>query len=115
MLVSRPSRRKPYALSVMPPPRRESFFAVRSAACVVVIQDLAATPVPRKESLQALFGLTGREADLCVELVRCADLGRAASCCGMMVNTARNHLRAVFQKAQVVTQAEAIQLFGRIR
>ncbi|MEI9887952.1 MAG: hypothetical protein WDN08_15900 [Rhizomicrobium sp.] len=115
MLVSRASRRRPYAVSVASPPDREPFLASRSAACVVLVQDLAVGPAAAKDSLRALFGLTGREADLCVELVRCADLEQAAACCGMAVNTARTHLRAIFRKSEVASQAEAIQLFGRIR
>ncbi len=61
-----------------------------------------------------VFGLTDREADLAVELARCASLAQAAANCGMAGNTARNHLQSIFRKSGASSQAEAVQLFARI-
>ena len=38
----------------------------------------------------------------------------AAANAGMALNTARNHLRAVFRKTGAANQTEAVQLFGRL-
>lgn len=114
MLVSRAGGGQPYLVTVIPAPRHESFLAGGAIACVVRIQDLAAPHVPEAESLRAVFGLSGREAALAVELVRTGRLEEAAGGCGMSVNTARNHLQSIFGKAGVNCQARLIQLFGRL-
>lgn len=114
MLVTRPSGKRPYVLRVIPAPPTERFLAGQSIACVMLLQDLAAVTLPSKTSLREVFGLTGREADFAVELVRCASLERAAASARMALNTARNHLQSIFRKTGTGTQAEAVQLLSRL-
>ncbi len=114
MLVSRPSSLRPYMLRVMAAPAQERFLTGRGVACVIHLHDLAVQNVPSKQALSVVFGLTEREADLAVELARCASLSRAAANCGMADNTARNHLQSIFRKSGASSQAEAVQLFARI-
>ena len=114
MLVTRPSGRRPYVLRVLPAPRLERFLACRSIGCVIHLQDLAAVRVPTHEALNAVFGLTERETDLAIELVRCTGLECAAVNAGMALNTARNHLHSIFRKTATASQAEAVQLLGRL-
>ena len=61
-----------------------------------------------------MFGLTAREADLAIELVRCAGLREAGAAAGMAHNTARNYLQSIFRNCNVTTQAEAIRLFAAL-
>jgi len=114
MLVTRLSARRPYVIRVLPVPRTERFLTTTSIACVVHVQDLARTPAPPIEALRLTFGLTRREAELAVELARCAALEGAAANAGMAINTARNHLQKVFQKTETRSQVEAVQLLSRI-
>jgi PAS domain-containing protein len=114
MLVTRPSGRRPYVLNILPAPPVEQFLTAHSAACVVHLHDLAAAGVPSKDALIQVFGLTEREADLGVELVRCAGLTAASANAGMTINTARNHLQSIFRKCGAASQAEVVQLFGRL-
>ena len=114
MLVSRTGGGHPYLVTVTPAPRHEAFLVGAAVACVVHIQDLAAPRVPQAEILRDVFGLSGREAALAVELVRTGRLEDAAAGCGMSVNTARNHLQSIFGKAGVNCQARLVQLFGRL-
>ncbi|HXC53918.1 MAG TPA: hypothetical protein VNU97_01360 [Rhizomicrobium sp.] len=114
MLVTRSNGKRPYVLRVMPAPRTERFLAGLGIACVIHLHDLAAVRVPSKTLLMAAFGFTEREADLAVELVRCANLAGAAANAGMALNTARNHLQGVFRKSGTANQAEAVQLFSRL-
>lgn len=114
LLVTRPSGRRPYVVRVLPAPRAERFLTGTSIACVVYIQDLSLPPAPPVEALRLTFGLTQREAELAVELVRCAGLEPAAANAGMAINTARNHLQKLFLKTETGTQAEAVQLLSRI-
>ena len=114
ILVSRPSGLHPYVLRVMSAPPTERFLAGQSIACVIHLRDLAAVRLPSAASLSAVFGLTEREADLAIELVRSASLQSAAGNAGMAVNTARNHLQSIFRKCNASSQAEAVQLFSRL-
>lgn len=114
MLVTRESGRRPYVLRVMPAPKMERFLSGACIAGVIHIHDLAAVRIPSKALLVAAFGLSEREADLAVELVRCAGLAEAAENAGMAFNTARRHLQGIFRKSGTATQAEAVQLFSRL-
>jgi DNA-binding CsgD family transcriptional regulator len=114
LLVTRASGSRPYVLRVMPAPPTERFLSGLGIACVIHLHDLAAIRLPSRSLLVAAFGLSGREADLAVELVRCASLAGAAARAGMALNTARNHLQAVFRKSGTASQAEAVQLFSRL-
>lgn len=115
MLITRPSGRRPLVVRVMPAPQVERLLAGNSVACVIHLHDLAAERVPSKALLCAAFGLTNREADLAIELVRCADLAAAAANARMALNTARNHLQSVFRKCGVSSQTEAFQLLSQVR
>jgi DNA-binding CsgD family transcriptional regulator len=113
MLVTRPSGLLPYVVRVMPA-QQSDILASMSTACVLHLHDLAAVRSPSRELMAAVFGLTEREADLGVELVRCASLAGAARRAGMAHNTARNHLHSLFAKCGVASQAEAVRLLGNL-
>jgi DNA-binding CsgD family transcriptional regulator len=113
-LISRPSGRPPYTLTVMAAPPVERFLASRSIGCVIHIQDLAVVSLPSREALREVFGLTDREADFAIELVRCGGLERAAAGAGMAANTARNHLQSISRKTGASGQTEVVQLLGRL-
>jgi DNA-binding CsgD family transcriptional regulator len=114
MLVTRLSGKRPYVLRMMPAPSTERFLIAKNIACVIHLHDLAALRPPSRAALCDVFGLTGREADLAVQLVRCTGLGSAATNARMALNTARNHLQSIFRKTGTANQAEAVQLFGRL-
>lgn len=114
MAITRPSGRRSYVVRILPAPRVERFLSRFGFACILHIHDLGAERVPDHGLLVAAFGLTGREADLAVALVRFSGLPAAAVAADMAHNTARNHLQAIFRKCGVATQAEAIALFGRL-
>lgn len=114
MVVTRASGLRPCVVRVLPVPASDRILSMMSVACMIHIHDLAAIRLPSRAVLHEAFGLTEREADLAVELVRCASLAGAAERAGMALNTARNHLQGLFRKCGVATQAEAVQLLGRL-
>jgi DNA-binding CsgD family transcriptional regulator len=114
MLVTRPSGKRPYVLRVIPAPATERFLASQTIVSVIHIQDLAAVPLPSGDALCQTFGLTERETVLAIELVRSADLGSAAMNAHMAYNTARNHLHGIFRKTGSKSQAELLQVLGRL-
>ena len=112
-LVSRPSGKPPYVITVLGAPATDAFLSRQAIGCVVHIHDLAVTAPPAHEALRAVFGLSEREADFAIELVRCASLERAAANAGMAVNTARNHLQSISRKTGAVGQTAIVQRLGR--
>jgi DNA-binding CsgD family transcriptional regulator len=57
-----------------------------------------------------MFGLTRMEAALALQLTKCANLDDAAVALGIRRNTARTHLRAIFNKIGVTRQAELVRV-----
>lgn len=114
ILITRPSGKWPYMVRVLGAPRSERFLSGTSIGCVVHLHDLASVRLPSREVLGAAFGLTERETDLAVELVRCAALAGAAANCGMALNTGRNHLHGILVKSGTRSQAELIRLLSAL-
>ncbi len=113
MLVTRYSGCQPYLVRVVATaPGAEPQYG--GVACAVHIYDLAVVHLPDPVVLSEVFGLTQREVDLAIELVRAGGLATAAVAAGMAHNTARNHLHGIFAKCCVATQAEAIRLLAAL-
>ncbi|WP_439538276.1 helix-turn-helix transcriptional regulator [Sphingomonas sp.] len=113
MLVTRSSLCRPYLVRVLTIAQPRG-HAPGGIACAVHIHDLAAIHVPDRLLLREIFGLTRREVDLAIELVRAGGLAPAAAAAGMAHNTARNHLHGIFAKCCVASQAEAVRLLSTL-
>jgi DNA-binding CsgD family transcriptional regulator len=113
MLVTRSSRSRPYLVRVLAVAHDQG-SAHGGIACAVHIYDLAAVHLPDRMLLREVFGLTRREVDLAIELVRAGGLASAAAAAGMAHNTARNHLHGIFAKCCVASQAEAVRLLSAL-
>jgi DNA-binding CsgD family transcriptional regulator len=109
--VSRPSRTRPLGL-VVTPLRIERSFMRGPAACVFIDDPERERETPR-DLLKQLYGLTGREAELAALLMEGADLQEAGRRLGVGMNTARTHLRIVFEKTDTHRQAELVRLMLR--
>ena len=82
-------------------------------SAMVYITDPDATAAPSERTLTSLFGLTGQEARLAVRLAQGEALLDAARQMGIARNTARNHLRRVFEKTGSSTQSALMRLVLR--
>lgn len=114
LLVTRPSGKRPYLISLLPPCRGAAAEGTDGCACVAHLHDLDYQREPACPALRQAFGLTAREADLAIGLVRTARLDGAAAAAGMAVNTARNHLRGIFLKTGTSKQSETVQLLSKV-
>lgn len=114
VLLTRPSGQRPYIVHVLPAPPIERFLTFNGIGCILHLTDLAVAPTPSRPMLQETFGLTHRETDLAIALVKAGNLTQAAIMADMALNTARNHLQSIFRKSATANQAEVVQLFGRI-
>jgi len=94
------------------PVEPEAAGRARPAVAIFVGDPAAAAEIP-SEVVRGLFDLTQAEATLAVRLAAGATLDEVAAELGIARNTARAHLRAIFDKAGVARQAELVRLILR--
>jgi DNA-binding CsgD family transcriptional regulator len=102
-IVAYPSR--------LPSAVRECFALVEG---FVVFADLEARPSILAADLTRVFGLTAAEARLADRLLSAESVEAAAESLGVSYSTARNHLRAVYQKTDTHSQVQLIALISRL-
>jgi len=112
MLLGRPSGRRALLAVVSPlSSRRAAIPGTRTAAAMIVVTDPERSArVPDAATLQALLQLTPAEARLTRLLACGASLDAAASRLGIRTATARNYLKAIFEKTSTRRQAELTHL-----
>jgi len=98
-----------YAVKVLPCGYNDG-----QCAALVVISDLFSEPDIHHASVARLFQLTRREADLAELMASGLRIDTAAELMGISVNTARIHLRNVFQKTGCASQVELARMFTRM-
>ncbi|HEY1935547.1 MAG TPA: helix-turn-helix transcriptional regulator [Acetobacteraceae bacterium] len=112
--VPRPSGMRPYAVEIMPC-RPESIGLFPSPARVVVtIAELDAQYGPRRDTLQALFGLTPAQTSVASLLARGRELRDIAVLLGVSRFTVRRHLADVMAKTETNSQVALVQLLSRL-
>jgi DNA-binding CsgD family transcriptional regulator/PAS domain-containing protein len=111
MNVHRPSQAPPYQLigyGLGRDPRRAPLDEKEGLA-VAMLHDPSVAEVPDERLLNTYFGLTPAESQLTQALCEGHTLPDAAKVGSISVNTARTHLRSVFQKVGVHSQAALVQ------
>jgi DNA-binding CsgD family transcriptional regulator len=88
----------PYALRVTPTRCHATVVPDAAPAVLVLIAEPGARPVPQREHLMAIFGLSGREADLAQRIAGGVSLSEAADQMNIARNTARVHLSNILRK-----------------
>lgn len=90
----------------------QGFFAPACAMLLVTdLNDKSAAPI---NHLQAIFQLTVAEARLADALLQCFNLVDAATYLNCAHETARTQIKAIFAKTGTQTQAQLIDLLGKI-
>jgi DNA-binding CsgD family transcriptional regulator len=84
----------------------------RGAVWLVFVSELGAERSINVEVLTQLYGLTPAESCLAVSLFSGHSLEEAARVQDISINTAKTHLRQVFQKCGVQSQANLLQLLA---
>ncbi|WP_035872845.1 helix-turn-helix transcriptional regulator [Cucumibacter marinus] len=82
-------------------------FGSRPCA-MVTIRAIAETQDAGGQRLMAQFGLTPKEAEIAIEVMKGDGRAAVAQRCGISVNTVRTHLERIFGKTGVRRQAELI-------
>lgn len=103
------------ALTIVPYTAETSPDLPVARAALVVIQDLSPSVVPGfPQYLRGLFELTQKEAELGAVLVSGRSLQYYASQQQVSYETARTHLRNIFQKTATSRQGELVALLNRV-
>jgi len=115
VLVSRPSLRPPYQV-VASPLRCQwpDFVGVQAPVAVVLISGPEQQRPPAPKVLQQLYGLTPKEAAIAAKISEGKSLEQAAEELHMRYETARTHLRRIFDKTGSSRQAELAVLVARL-
>lgn len=112
MLLRRPSARPPWSVTAR---RLDTPHAPAGAGLVVLlVEDLMRATGQIEPVLNALFGLTPREASLAAALVHGDTLADAAATLGITVGSARIYLKSIFAKTHTRRQAELVGLILRM-
>src|SRR5262249_45043697 len=109
--LPRPSRKPALVATVMPlaAGSADMLMAKRGRAIVFVTQP--GEPVKLDaETVAVAFGLTQRQAVLAVQLARGASLAQAAAALGVALETARWHLKEIFERTNTHRQADLVRL-----
>jgi DNA-binding CsgD family transcriptional regulator len=110
LAVSRPSKKKSFAVMVAPLFSGGLSTVVRDAAVAVFLADPEAGRVCDAEVLHALYALTHSESELVRLLAQGLSLDEAAEARGVSMNTARSHLKHAFAKTGTSRQGELVRL-----
>jgi PAS domain-containing protein len=108
--IKRPSGKLPYQVVLSSlNSRTDEIPLIPSAACALFIHDPDTTAGISRAMLKATYGLTEAEARLCEQLFCCSDLNKVTDMLGISRNTARTHMKRIFAKARVNSQAELMR------
>jgi DNA-binding CsgD family transcriptional regulator/PAS domain-containing protein len=112
MLLRRPSARPPWSVTARRLEPRHTL--ADSGLVVLLVEDLMRTPGQIEPLLNAVFGLTPREASLAATLARGRDLAEAAATLDITLGTAPIYLKNIFAKTHTRRQAELVGLILRL-
>lgn len=102
LTVARPSGARPFLVTVLAAP------PVSAGAVMILLRDPARNSCPDQATLRAAYGLTPTEATVTLELAGGKTLNEAAKALGISLNTAKSHLKIVFDKVGVHRQSALV-------
>ena len=113
--IQRPSGRPGYQAQICPlPVRSDRRVAPAWAVALVFLHDPTTHPVPTVEALRIAYGFTPAEARICELLLQDLTIREVEERLQITENTRKTHLRNIFTKCEVNSQAALIRvlLFG---
>ncbi len=112
--VARPSLRRPLSIIVAPLNRDTSSLVMLGPVALVCVTDPDAGVALPERRLRDLFGLTGAEAKVALEILAGRDTKSAAATLSLSVHTVRVHLARILDKTRTNRQAELVQLMMKV-
>ena len=109
MRLARSSGKASYTVTVAPV-RRETSWIGNEPMALVLISDPDLTPVPSREMLHQLFGLSASETRVAERLMMGDSPEQAAAFLNVKTTTVRWHLVSMYRKTGTNRQAELVRL-----
>ena len=111
--VMRPSGKLAYQIEVyVLNPNSETITLMDNASCLLLIHDPCRPVTLSPDKIQAIYGLTQAEARICMHLLEGYSLQDTADKLNITRNTAKTHLKHIFEKCQVSSQNQLIRLLA---
>jgi DNA-binding CsgD family transcriptional regulator len=110
LAVSRPSFRRPFSLFISPLRAEQSAFGEPGAVVAVFISDPERKPETSPEVLQRLYGFTAAESRVAEKLMQGESVAEAAEELHVSVNTARTHVKSMFDKTDTHRHRELLRI-----
>ena len=109
--VALPCENAPLAVVAEPlaPAHSDTLGHVAAAGAILFIGDSEASRSPSWERLEVVYGLTPAEARMASAIVDGGGMASAASALNVSPNTAKYHLKAIFGKVGVSSQAQLVR------
>ncbi len=115
VLIERPSLRRSYQVLTFPVRGGlPQFRGLRVPSLAVFIVDPEQQLVQAPEILADMFGLTRKEAEIAARLAEGKSIQQLAGELGMRYETARTHMRRIFDKTSTSRQSGLVSLIARI-
>lgn len=112
-VIVRREGKRPLVLKVLPvPPAARSPFL--GARAVLVLNDLEGTAAVNPDMFGKVFELTPAQAKLAGKLATGSSMETAAAEMGVTAETARSHLKAIFNRTGTHRQGELVALLNRL-
>jgi DNA-binding CsgD family transcriptional regulator len=111
--VARASGGRDLTVLVAPLQSESAWLRVPGRGVLLIISDPEQGGTPPKQRLMQRYRLTPAEAALAIELMQGHDVSTAAERLRITFETARTHLRRVFQKTATHRQSELVRLLHR--
>lgn len=113
-IVMRRADQRPIVIQMqaVPPAARSPFLGARA---VLLIRDLEGSAAFDQALLAATFELTPAQVRLATQIARGDSIEDAARQAGIALSTARNQLKAIFQKTGTHRQAELVALLHKVK
>jgi pimeloyl-ACP methyl ester carboxylesterase/DNA-binding CsgD family transcriptional regulator len=92
----------------------QSLDRIAGSATLALFIAQEETSAKLHDVIQASFGLTAAETDVTLKLVQGMTLKESAAELGISVNTARNHLQAVFDKSGINRQSDLVLIITQL-
>lgn len=108
--LERPSGLRPLSLLIAPLSLEISHYNFHQPSVVIFISNPEQQTEAVEDRLRQLYGLTPAEARLTIILMRGANIVESAAELQVSQNTARTHLKRIFQKTRTHRQSELVNL-----
>jgi DNA-binding CsgD family transcriptional regulator len=114
-VVALPRRHGRPFMAMLTRPSKGMFDAVGKCRCIISLVDLNTSGEVERDLMKSALGLTNAEVRLANQLSEGMGISETAASLGISYETARGHLKSIYNKLGVGGRAELSKLISKIR